>query len=85
MNQANTNFSCLECDDGYLRDKLGYMCKERVNTPSACEVYDPTEDICIECKKNNYLSTNNKDCISQPDGLLGCTAYAIVEDKRTCV
>jgi len=67
-----------------MRDRNGYACKERTVKPSACDVFNHSEDVCETCKSGNFLSTNKKECLPFPSGDIGCRAWTTEEKKRVC-
>lgn len=81
---SGTNFSCETCDVAQRRTRLGYSCTDRVNKPANCKTYDWTNDVCTVCENNSYVDDAGKKCTLYPNGVVGCTAYAMVNSARTC-
>ena len=48
-------------------------------------MYNLNEDKCLKCEGTYYVSADQTTCTGYPDGVIGCTAYAVVDTKRVCI
>ena len=80
---SGSTFYCSKCDaDFYLE---GNECKERIVQPSECIDYPHDADICNMCEESYFLATDQKSCISYPDGISGCNIYRGKDSCDSCI
>lgn len=82
---AESNFSCRQCLNDYKRDELGYNCIDRENKSNTCFQYDYSDDKCITCIPNHYLSDDEKECLEYPNGEIGCLMYEQIDEEKRCI
>ena len=77
-------FGCLECDTGYWYSSVSQTCFQRVNNPSHCIKFSPTEDTCMQCGQGSFLSVDKVKCMPFPNGIFMCSQYSSATTCTQC-
>ena len=66
--------ACIECTVPTFKVNDEGLCVPQ-NITEKCIAYDKKTFNCLKCESNFYLESDSKNCLPNPDGIIGCIKY----------
>jgi hypothetical protein len=70
-----TEFACIECNQGYYLDLNTNLCVERQANDPLCEELETNSNRCKKCKTEAFLMRVEGICVLSPNREKDCATY----------